>query len=53
LIAASITSTLDVIRDSIVAQDNERQLGVLPILLVSDALVGSEDGIEAGVLSGF
>ena len=36
-----------------VAQDNERDCGVFSILLVSDPLVRSQDGVEAGVFRGF
>jgi hypothetical protein len=36
----------------VVAQDYQRYLEVLSILLVSDTLIGSENGVEGGVLSG-
>ena len=37
----------------IVAQNNRRYWGVLSVLLVPDTLIGGDDGVEAGVLSGF
>jgi hypothetical protein len=37
----------------VVAEDDQRYLAVLSILLVSDTLIGSENGVEGGVLSGF
>ena len=37
----------------VVAQDDERYWGVPSILLVSDTLIGSDNGLEAGILSGF
>jgi hypothetical protein len=36
----------------VVAEDNQRDSGVLSILLLSDTLIGSENGVERGVLSG-
>src|ERR1035437_5430920 len=37
----------------VVAQDDERYWGVPSILLVSDTLIGSDNSLEAGILSGF
>src|ERR1035437_8734212 len=37
----------------VVAQDDERYWGVPSILLVSNTLIGSDNGLEAGILSGF
>src|SRR5450432_2115441 len=37
----------------VVAEDDQRYMAVLSILLVSDTLIGSENGVEGGLLSGF
>src|ERR1017187_4926691 len=37
----------------VVADDDQRYLAVLSILLVSDTLIGSENGVEGGALTGF
>jgi hypothetical protein len=36
-----------------VSPEDQRYSAVLSILLVSDTLIGSENGVEGGVLSGF